>query len=226
MSSKLIELQGITKSYSMGKNLFWALKGIDLTVEEGDFLAIMGPSGSGKSTLMNIIGCLDRATSGKYLLKEEDVSFKHDNELATIRNSLIGFAFQSFHLLHNYTSLDNVMLPLSYAGLPRAQRREKAQNMMERMGLSEKLFNRPSELSGGERQRVALARALVNDPSLLCADEPTGNLDSKTGHEIMQFIHTLNLQEGLTILLVTHEREIADYAKRIIYMRDGMLSHD
>lgn len=218
----LIEISELVKVYPTGQEGFAALKGVSLSIDSGEFIAIMGPSGSGKSTLLNIIGCLDRPTSGRYLLDGEDVSEKTDRELAKIRNQKIGFAFQLFNLLPRQTVLQNVMLPLYYSKMPRADRKSRAQEILERLGLGEKLGNRPTELSGGECQRVAMARALVNDPQIICADEPTGNLDTQTGKEIMEILVELN-RKGVTIVLVTHEREIASYAGRIINIRDGKI---
>ncbi|MEW5767050.1 MAG: ABC transporter ATP-binding protein [bacterium] len=221
----LIETENLTKVYPMGKEGFTALKGISLSIEGGEFLAIMGPSGSGKSTLMNIIGCLDSPTSGRYLLEGEDVGAKSDAELARIRNKKMGFAFQSFNLLPRATLIDNVTLPLSYSRVPRRQRKQRAEEILQRVGLGTKFNQKPTELSGGEQQRVALARALVNHPAIICADEPTGNLDTATSKEIMEILSELN-KEGTTIILVTHERENASYAGRIINLRDGQMVKD
>ena len=221
----MITLEGIEKNYQLGKLEVPALRGIDLTVDAHEFVAIMGPSGSGKSTLMNIIGCLDRPTSGRYILDGTEVSSLSDNDLAEIRNRKVGFVFQTFNLLPRMTSLRNVELPLIYSGMGRKERRERAVNAFKRVDLEDRAHHRPSELSGGQRQRVAIARALINDPSILFADEPTGNLDSKTGGEIMKIFEELN-ERGATILLVTHEMEIAHHAKRIIYLRDGRITGD
>ncbi|MDI6792184.1 MAG: ABC transporter ATP-binding protein [bacterium] len=218
----LIETEDLTKVYPMGKEGFAALNGISLSIERGEFLAVMGPSGSGKSTLMNIIGCLDSPTSGKYLLEGEDVGAKSDLELAGIRNQKIGFAFQSFNLLPRATLIENVTLPLSYSRVPRRQRAQKAEEILQRVGLETKFNQTPTELSGGEQQRVALARALVNNPVIICADEPTGNLDTATSREIMEMLSELN-KDGTTIILVTHDSENASYAKRIITLRDGRI---
>lgn len=223
-SKMLIEIENLTKVYPMGKELFFALNGISLSIEGGEFMAIMGASGSGKSTLMNIIGCLDSLTSGRYLIEGEDVALKSDIELARIRNQRIGFAFQSFNLLPRETLVENVMLPLFYskAKVSRKQRKQKAEEMLQRVGLSTKRNQRPTELSGGQQQRVALARALVNNPEIICADEPTGNLDTTTSREIMEILDGLN-KDGTTIVLVTHERDIASYANRIITLKDGRI---
>ena len=221
----MIELNGITKIYTLGKTEVHALRGIDIMIRHHEFVSVMGPSGSGKSTMMNIIGCLDKATSGTYVLDEVDVSGMLDNELAEIRNKKIGFVFQTFNLLPRMTSLRNVELPLIYSGVSRRERRQRAMSALEMVGLEDRSHHRPSELSGGQRQRVAIARALVNDPSIIFADEPTGNLDSKTGREIMEIFSRLH-DDGATILLVTHEREIALFAERIIYLKDGLITGD
>lgn len=221
----LIEVADLTKQYMMGSEEVWALDGITLTVEEGEYVAVMGPSGSGKSTLMNLLGCLDTPTSGTYHLRGEDVSTFSDNELAEIRNREIGFVFQTFNLLPRVNCLRNAELPLIYAGMSRTDRRERAAEALRNVGLGDRLDHRPNELSGGQRQRVATARALVNNPSLLLADEPTGNLDTETGDEIMQLLEALH-RRGNTILLVTHEEDIAQHARRIIHLRDGKLEWD
>jgi putative ABC transport system ATP-binding protein len=221
----LIEVADLTKQYMMGSEEVWALDGVTLTVEEGEYVAVMGPSGSGKSTLMNMLGCLDTPTGGTYHLRGEDVSTFSDDELAEIRNREIGFVFQTFNLLPRVDCLRNAELPLIYAGMPRAERRERAAEALRSVGLGDRLDHRPNELSGGQRQRVATARALVNRPSLLLADEPTGNLDTETGGEIMQLLEQLHRQ-GNTILLVTHEEDIARHARRIIHLRDGTLERD
>lgn len=221
----LIEVADLTKQYMMGSEEVWALDGVTLTVEEGEYVAVMGPSGSGKSTLMNLLGCLDTPTGGTYHLRGEDVSTFSDNELAEIRNREIGFVFQTFNLLPRVNCLRNVELPLIYAGMPRSERRERAEEALRNVGLGDRLDHRPNELSGGQRQRVATARALVNHPSLLLADEPTGNLDTETGGEIMQLLEALH-RRGNTILLVTHEEDIAQHARRIIHLRDGTLEWD
>ncbi|MFH1562545.1 MAG: ABC transporter ATP-binding protein [Nitrospirota bacterium] len=221
MNPDFIKLSEITKVYTMGKTGFPALKGISLSIVKGEFIAVMGASGSGKSTLMNIIGCLDNLTSGTYLLDGKDIGRNSDKELAKIRNKRIGFVFQSFNLLGKQSALDNVMLPLLYSGSSlRRNRGRIAAEALEMVGLSSKLRNKPPEMSGGERQRVAIARALVNNPEIICADEPTGNLDSQTSHEIMEILRNLN-KKGRTIILVTHEADIAGYAQRVIRMRDG-----
>ncbi len=221
----LLEVENLTKQYMMGSEEVWALDGVTLSVEEGEYVAVMGPSGSGKSTLMNMFGCLDTPTSGTYHLRGQDVSTFSDNELAEIRNREIGFVFQTFNLLPRVNCLRNAELPLIYAGVSRAERRERAAEVLRSVGLGDRLDHRPNELSGGQRQRVATARALVNRPALLLADEPTGNLDTETGNEIMQLLEALH-RRGNTILLVTHEEEIARHARRIIRLRDGRLERD
>ncbi len=221
----MIELRKVKKIYEMGKTRVHALRGIDLQIAHREFVSVMGPSGSGKSTMMNIIGCLDRASDGTYILDTVDVSQMLDNELAEIRNRKIGFVFQTFNLLPRMTSLRNVELPLIYAGLSRKERRGHAMEALKMVGLEDRALHKPNELSGGQRQRVAIARALVNKPSILFADEPTGNLDSRTGKEIMDIFARLH-DSGATILLVTHEKEIALYARRIIYLKDGLITGD
>jgi len=221
----LIEIEHIAKIYRMGTEYVHALRDITLQINKNDYLAIMGPSGSGKSTLMNIIGCLDTPTKGKYLFKEMDVSEMTDNDLASIRNKEIGFVFQTFNLLSRSTSLKNVELPLIYGGFGASARHEKAMKAMENVGLGDRVNHKPNELSGGQRQRVAVARALVTEPSIILADEPTGNLDSKTGLEIMNLFNEL-WKAGNTIIVVTHEEEVARFAKRIIKLRDGLIEHD
>jgi len=217
----LIELRNACKVYQMGEVQVRALSDVTFGIEEGELTAIMGPSGSGKSTLMNIIGCLDQATSGQYLLDGIDVSTLDDNELARIRNRRVGFVFQMYNLLPRTTALDNVEVPLVYAGAK--NRRERAMQVLGEVGLAERARHRPNELSGGEQQRVAIARALVNDPDIILADEPTGNLDSKTGLEIIELFQRLNLERGITVIYVTHDREIAQFTRRIIHLRDGAL---
>jgi len=221
----LISISNLRKIYSMGEIEVRALDGVDLEVDAGDYLAIMGPSGSGKSTLMNLIGCLDTPTSGEYILNGHAVSRLDDSELALIRNSEIGFVFQTFNLLSRATALANVELPLIYARMPSAKRRQRALEALERVGLADRVKHQPNELSGGQRQRVAVARALVNRPSILLADEPTGNLDSKTSEEIMALFDELN-ESGNTIVLVTHEEDIADHARRTIRLLDGRVTSD
>ncbi|HEM3469434.1 ABC transporter ATP-binding protein [Streptococcus suis] len=225
MKNQLIRLTNINKSYKNGDQELRVLKDIDLEVEEGEFLAIMGPSGSGKSTLMNIIGLLDRSSSGNYWLEGEEVSQLSEKKLAQVRNDQIGFVFQQFFLLSKLNALQNVELPLIYAGVPSSKRKELAQQYLEKVELAERMMHLPSELSGGQKQRVAIARALVNTPAIILADEPTGALDTKTGEQIMQLLTELN-NEGKTIIMVTHEPEIAAYAKRKIVLRDGIITED
>ncbi|CYV30258.1 ABC transporter ATP-binding protein [Streptococcus suis] len=225
MKNQLIRLTNINKSYKNGDQELRVLKDIDLEVEEGEFLAIMGPSGSGKSTLMNIIGLLDRSSSGNYWLEGEEVSQLSEKKLAQVRNDQIGFVFQQFFLLSKLNALQNVELPLIYAGVPSSKRKELAQQYLEKVELAERMAHLPSELSGGQKQRVAIARALVNTPAIILADEPTGALDTKTGEQIMQLLTELN-NEGKTIIMVTHEPEIAAYAKRKIVLRDGVITED
>jgi len=221
----MIELQQVSKVYVMGDHAVAALQSVDLTITDGEFAAIMGPSGSGKSTMMNILGCLDRPTNGRYLLDGQEVSSLQDEELAHVRNQKIGFVFQSFNLLPRMSALQNVALPLVYSGVARAERLQRAQEAMEQVGLGDRLHHRPNELSGGQRQRVAIARAIVNRPSIIMADEPTGNLDSRSGEEIMAIFDRLH-KNGSTIILVTHELDIAAHALRIINMRDGAIVND
>lgn len=218
----MIWMQDITKTYRLGEVSVPVLKGIDLTIEEGEYVAIMGVSGSGKSTLMNIIGCLDRPTSGNYVLEGRELTSLSDDELAYIRNQRIGFVFQQFNLLSRATALENVMLPLIYAGVPKLQRRRRAEVALTRVGLADRLLNRPNQLSGGQQQRVAIARALVNRPALVLADEPTGALDTQTSGEVMALLTELNSQ-GITIIIVTHESDIAAYADRRIHVKDGLV---
>ncbi|HAY33136.1 MAG TPA: ABC transporter ATP-binding protein [Ignavibacteria bacterium] len=225
MENNLIDLKGIEKVYIMGTEVLYALKGVDLKINRNEYIAIMGPSGSGKSTLMNIIGCLDTPTSGEYFLNGKNVSEMDDDELAEIRNLEIGFVFQTFNLLARSNALHNVELPLIYKGLPKAERIEKAEEALYNVGLEDRMTHKPNELSGGQRQRVAIARALVNDPSIILADEPTGNLDTKTGQEIMQLLEELN-QKGNTIIIVTHEEDIAMHAHRVVKIRDGKIESD
>ena len=221
----IIKTENITKTYQTGAQIVSALNGIDLEVEKGEFISVMGPSGSGKTTLMNIIGCLDTPTNGKYFLNKKLVSDLTDDELAVIRNKEIGFVFQSFHLLARNSALDNVMLPLKYAGTDKKDALEMSKNVLEEVGLSDRSTHSPSELSGGQQQRVAIARALVNKPSILFADEPTGNLDSKTGADVMNLFKELN-RNGQTIILITHEDSIARQSNRIITIRDGLIKSD
>lgn len=222
---KIIETSDIAKRYVMGSEIIQALKSVTISVNKGEYVAFMGPSGSGKSTLMNIIGCLDTPTTGRYVLNNKDVSDMTENELAEIRNKEIGFVFQTFNLLPRMSSLDNVALPLIYAGLSKADRTEKAMLSLKNVGLENRAGHKPNELSGGQRQRVAIARALVNDPSILLADEPTGNLDSKTSYEIMDLFDQL-YSKGNTIVMVTHEEDIAHYAHRVVRLRDGLVESD
>lgn len=221
----MIVLEDVHKTYTMGQSEVHALRGVSIKINHSEFVSIMGPSGSGKSTLMNIIGALDRPSLGDYHLEGEDVSMMTDNQLADIRNRKIGFVFQTFNLLPRKTALRNVELPLLYSGLQRKERLEKAEAVLEKVGLADRMTHRPNELSGGQRQRVAIARALVNNPSLVFADEPTGNLDTETGREIMDIFHELN-DSGVTLLMVTHEEEIASQARRVIHIRDGLVQHD
>jgi putative ABC transport system ATP-binding protein len=225
MEPVVIDIENITKVYVMGEETVHALRGVSLQIRRNEYLAIMGPSGSGKSTLMNMLGCLDTPTSGRYFFNGKDVSAMDDDELAAIRNHEIGFVFQTFNLLPRSTSLRNVELPLIYAGIDSEVREEKAAQVLRDVGLGDRLHHKPNELSGGQRQRVAIARALVNDPSIILADEPTGNLDSKTGEEIMQLLENL-YQNGNTIILVTHEPDIARHARRTVFLRDGLIESD
>ncbi len=225
MKKKLIKLQNINKSYKNGDQELRVLKDVSLEVEEGEFVAIMGPSGSGKSTLMNIIGLLDRSSSGEYCLEDTEVSQLSEKKLAQVRNDQIGFVFQQFFLLSKLNALQNVELPLIYAGVPSGKRKELSKQYLEKVELGERMHHLPSELSGGQKQRVAIARALVNSPSIILADEPTGALDTKTGDQIMALLTELN-QEGKTIIMVTHEPEIAEYATRKIVLRDGVITED
>ncbi|HHY35422.1 MAG TPA: ABC transporter ATP-binding protein [Firmicutes bacterium] len=221
----MISVRGLEKEYTIGKIKLKVLKGIDLEVPGGQFVAIMGPSGSGKTTLMNILGCLDKPTSGQYFLAGEDVSKKRDDELADIRNRKVGFVFQTSNLLARTTALANVELPLIYRGMSRRERRERAERALVMVGLGERLNHRPNELSGGEQQRVAIARAIVGDPSIVLADEPTGNLDTKSGEEVMAIFQQLHAR-GITLVLVTHDPDIARHAQRIVKIRDGRIVSD
>ncbi|MDX1954315.1 MAG: ABC transporter ATP-binding protein [Chitinophagaceae bacterium] len=223
--SSIIHLEGILKSYFMGKMELPVLKGISLDILRNEYVALMGPSGSGKSTLMNIIGCLDSPTGGSYILNGKDVSKMQDNDLAEVRNKEIGFVFQQFNLLPRLTALENVALPLVYSGIGKKQRDEKALHVLDLVNLSDRSHHKPNELSGGQCQRVAIARALVNNPSLILADEPTGNLDTKTSYEIMEIFDKIHA-DGNTIVLVTHEEDIANHAHRIVRLRDGLIESD
>ncbi len=223
--STIIDIKNIVKLYEMGEEKLYALKGVDVVIERNEYVAIMGPSGSGKSTLMNIIGCLDTPTSGDYVLNGKSVHDMDDDELAEIRNKEIGFVFQTFNLLPRSNALHNVELPLIYSGLSKSARIKRAEESLANVGLADRMKHKPNELSGGQRQRVAVARALVNNPSIILADEPTGNLDTKTGEEIMALFAELN-SKGNTIILVTHEEDIAKHANRIIKIRDGMIESD
>ena len=223
--NSIIHLENIRKSYFMEKHELEVLKGISLDIFKNEYVALMGPSGSGKSTLMNIIGCLDTATAGTYILNNLDVSEMEDNALAEVRNKEIGFVFQQFNLLPRLTALENVALPLVYAGMSRKLRNEKAKHVLDMVNLADRSNHRPNELSGGQSQRVAIARALVNDPAIILADEPTGNLDSKTSHEIMEIFGDIH-NRGNTVVLVTHEEDIAHYALRIVRLRDGVIETD
>jgi len=223
--NSIIHLDGIRKSYFMGKQELQVLRGIDLDIRKNEYVALMGPSGSGKSTLMNILGCLDSPTAGKYVLNGQDVSKMPDDQLAEVRNKEIGFVFQQFNLLPRLTALENVALPLVYAGTSRKIRTEMAMEVIQKVGLEERSHHKPNELSGGQCQRVAIARALVNNPSLILADEPTGNLDTKTSNEIMEIFSQIQAA-GNTVVLVTHEEDIANHAKRIVRLRDGLIESD
>jgi putative ABC transport system ATP-binding protein len=225
MNEWVIEAKKITKIYQMGEVEVPALRGISLRVKRSEVLSIMGPSGSGKTTLMNILGALDRPTNGSYQLDGEDVSGLHDDQLAAIRNRKVGFVFQTFNLLGRQTALSNVALPMRYAGVTRG-RRKRAQQALEAVGLGDRIHHRPAELSGGEQQRVAIARALVNDPAFILADEPTGNLDTKSGDEVMEILLNLNKERGTTLLFVTHDPEIAERTERIVRLRDGLIEND
>jgi putative ABC transport system ATP-binding protein len=222
----LIETVDLWKTYVMGSEEIHALRGVSIVIERGEYVAIMGPSGSGKSTLMNLIGCLDTPSKGSYLLNSKQVSQMNDNELARIRNEEIGFVFQTFNLLPRATALHNVELPLVYAGVTSKDRQERAKTALKKVELAERMTHRPNELSGGQRQRVAIARALVTNPSILLADEPTGNLDTRTSIDVMGIFQRLNSERGITVLLITHERDIAEYGSRIVTCRDGHIVSD
>ncbi|MUV04117.1 ATP-binding cassette domain-containing protein [Flavobacterium rakeshii] len=225
MAQPIIDIKGITRNFPLGNEVVKVLKGIDLTINKGEYVALMGPSGSGKSTLMNLLGCLDTPTGGTYILNGKDVSKMSDNELAEIRNKEIGFVFQTFNLLPRTTALDNVALPMVYAGHKKPERNERASQVLTQVGLEDRMDHKPNQLSGGQRQRVAVARALVNHPSIILADEPTGNLDSKTSVEIMNLFNEIHAN-GNTVILVTHEEDIAAYAHRVIRLRDGVIESD
>ncbi len=225
MNEPLIKIANIKRNFELGDEIVYVLKGIDLEINKGEYVALMGPSGSGKSTLMNLLGCLDTPTSGTYILNGKDVSKMRDDELAEIRNKEIGFVFQTFNLLPRTTALDNVALPMIYAGYPKEERNKRAIEVLKQVNLADRMDHQPNQLSGGQRQRVAVARALVNKPSIILADEPTGNLDSKTSIEIMNLFNDIHAN-GNTVILVTHEEEIAAYAHRVIRLRDGMIESD
>lgn len=225
MANPLINITNIKRDFVLGSEIIYVLKGIDLHINKGEYVALMGPSGSGKSTLMNLLGCLDTPTSGTYILNGNDVSQMHDDDLAEIRNKEIGFVFQTFNLLPRTTALDNVALPMIYAGYSKTDRNKRATEVLTQVGLDDRMDHQPNQLSGGQRQRVAVARALVNKPSIILADEPTGNLDSKTSEEIMKLFGDIHAA-GNTVILVTHEEEIAKYAHRIIRLRDGLIESD
>jgi putative ABC transport system ATP-binding protein len=225
MTEEVIRTVSLTRHFILGKERIEVLKGIDISVKKNDYVAFMGPSGSGKSTFMNIIGCLDVPSSGEYWLNGSNVAKLNDHQLAAVRNKEIGFIFQTFNLLPRYTALENVALPLVYAGLPKKQRLEMASEALSQVGLADRMKHKPNELSGGQRQRVAVARALVNNPTILLADEPTGNLDSKTSYEIMGLFDQLH-QRGNTLIVVTHEEDIARHASRIVRLRDGLIASD
>ena len=222
---KVIEIEKIKREFQVGTVLVQALKSVSIDINRGEYVALMGPSGSGKSTLMNILGCLDTATAGKYVLNGTNVQTLNDDQLAEIRNKEIGFVFQTFNLLPRYSALENVALPLIYAGIPKKEREERAAEVLKMVNLADRMDHKPNELSGGQRQRVAVGRALVNSPSIILADEPTGNLDTKTSHEIMDLFQEIH-DNGNTVILVTHEEDIAEKAKRIIRLRDGLVESD
>jgi putative ABC transport system ATP-binding protein len=225
MKTPIIDIKGITRDFQLGSETVNVLKGIDLVINKGEYVALMGPSGSGKSTLMNILGCLDTPTSGSYILNGKQVSEMHDDELAEIRNKEIGFVFQTFNLMPRTTALDNVALPMVYAGFSKVDRNKRATEVLTQVGLADRMDHKPNQLSGGQRQRVAVGRALVNKPSIILADEPTGNLDSKTSVEIMKLFGEIHAN-GNTVILVTHEEDIAAHAHRIIRLRDGIIEND
>lgn len=225
MANSLIDIKDIKRDFVLGSEIINVLKGVDLKINKGEYVALMGPSGSGKSTLMNLLGCLDTPTSGTYILNGKDVSQMHDDDLAEIRNKEIGFVFQTFNLLPRTTALDNVALPMIYAGYSKSDRHARATEVLTQVNLSDRMDHQPNQLSGGQRQRVAIARALVNKPSIILADEPTGNLDSKTSVEIMNLFNEIH-KNGNTVILVTHEEDIAQYAHRVIRLRDGMIESD
>ena len=225
MAEPLIKITQIKRDFELGSETIHVLKGVDLQINKGEYVALMGPSGSGKSTLMNLLGCLDTPTSGTYILNGKDVSKMHDDDLAEIRNKEIGFVFQTFNLLPRTTALDNVGLPMIYAGYPKSERNARATEVLKQVNLSDRMDHQPNQLSGGQRQRVAIARALVNKPSIILADEPTGNLDSKTSVEIMNLFNEIH-KNGNTVILVTHEEDIANHAYRIVRLRDGIIESD
>ncbi|MSP69706.1 MAG: ABC transporter ATP-binding protein [Bacteroidetes bacterium] len=225
MNNEIISLSNISREYIVGNELIYALRDISLKIFKNEYVALMGPSGSGKSTLMNMLGCLDTPSAGEYILNGLSVANMSDNELAEVRNKEIGFVFQTFNLLPRQSALENVTLPLVYAGISKAERQQKAEYAMEQVGLKDRMMHKPNELSGGQRQRVAIARALVNDPAIILADEPTGNLDSKTSLEIMGLFETIH-KNGNTIIVVTHEEDIAKYAHRIVRLKDGLVEND
>lgn len=223
MAEEILRMEKITKAYELGEEEFLALRGVDLVVDRGEFLAVLGPSGSGKSTLMNIIGCLDVPTSGEYYLSGKLIADESEKELARIRSKEIGFIFQSFQLLQRQTAYENVELPLIYANMPEHKRKERVEEMLEKVGLADKMYNLPNQLSGGQQQRVAIARAIATNPTILLADEPTGALDQKTGRQVMELFHELN-NEGRTIIMITHDAKIASHAGRIVRILDGNIS--